>query len=151
MFIRKLPSPSMSMHVRSGNAACAPIALDQIQPLIKDAATRQGLREDLVRSVIERESAFKPCAVSPKGAQGLMQLMPATAQQLGVTNPLDPAQNIDGGTRYLKQLLDKYKGSIELALAAYNAGPARVDKDGGVPAIPETRDYVLGIVSKLIY
>lgn len=119
--------------------------------MIKEAAAREKIKEDLVRAVIERESAFRPCAVSPKGAQGLMQLMPGTAAELGVTDVFDPKQNIDGGTRYLKQLLDRYEGKTELALAAYNAGPARVDKAGGVPAIEETRAYILNIMSKFAF
>lgn len=133
------------------SADCDPIPAGQIAPLIREAATREKLKEDLVRSVIARESAFRPCAVSPKGAQGLMQLMPATATELGVKDPFDPKQNIDAGTRYLKQLLDKYKGNMELALAAYNAGPGRVDREGGVPPIDETRTYILNILSKIAF
>ncbi|MBL8227816.1 MAG: lytic transglycosylase domain-containing protein [Bryobacterales bacterium] len=119
--------------------------------MIRLAATREGVREDLVHAVIERESAFRPCAVSPKGAQGLMQLMPATASELGVLDPFDPQQSIDGGVRFLKQLLDRYKGNFELALGAYNAGSGRVDRAGGVPNIAETKDYVLNILSKLVF
>lgn len=133
------------------SADCDPMAMEEISPLIREAASREKLKEDLVRSVIARESAFRPCAVSPKGAQGLMQLMPATAAELGVRDPFDAKQNIDGGTRYLKQLLDKYEGNIQLALAAYNAGPGRVDREGGVPAIPETREYILNILSKIAF
>lgn len=132
-------------------ADCDPIPMDQIGPLIKDAAAKVKLKEELVRSVIERESAFRPCAVSPKGAQGLMQLMPATAAELGVKDPFDPKQNIDGGARYLKQMLDKYQGNLELALAAYNAGPGRVDRAGGVPPIDETRTYILNILGKFAF
>lgn len=132
-------------------AACDPLPIDQLNPLIQVASTREGVREDLVRAVIERESAFRPCAVSPKGAQGLMQLMPATARELGVTDPFDPQQSVDGGVRLLKRLLDRYKGNFELALSAYNAGAGRVDREGGVPDIPETRDYVLNILSKIVF
>lgn len=132
-------------------AACEPLPIDQVNPLIQVASTREGVREDLVRAVIERESAFRPCAVSPKGAQGLMQLMPATARELGVTDPFDPQQSVDGGVRLLKRLLDRYKGNFELALSAYNAGAGRVDREGGVPDIPETRDYVLNILSKIVF
>ena len=130
---------------------CEPIAEVQIGPMIREAAKREGLKEDLVRAVIQRESAYRPCAVSTKGAQGLMQLMPDTAKDLGVGDAFDPKQNIDGGTRYLKQLLTRYNGDMELALSAYNAGMARVDKAGGVPNIPETKSYVLEILNKLLF
>ena len=98
---------------------------------------------DLVRALIQAESAFNPRAVSPKGALGLMQLMPATAAEFGVTDAFNPAQNIRAGVRYLKQLLDTYEGRVELALAAYNAGPGAVKKYGGkVPPYRETQNYV---------
>lgn len=130
--------------------SCDPLPIDQITSMIRLAATREGVREDLVQAVMQRESAFRPCAVSPKGAQGLMQLMPATARELGVSDPFDPQQSIDGGVRLLRQLLDRYKGNFELALSAYNAGSGRVDRAGGVPDITETKDYVLNILSKLV-
>ncbi len=105
------------------------------------AADRYGLPRELVRSVIAAESGFQPQVVSPKGAVGLMQLMPSTAESLGV-NPKDPAQNVDAGTRYLRDLLEKYDGRLWHALAAYNAGPAAVQKYGGVPPYRETVEYV---------
>ena len=111
------------------------------EALADDAARKYGLPSGLVRSVMKAESAFRPDALSPKGAIGLMQLMPATAQTLGV-NPNDPAQNVDAGTRYLRQLLEKYHGGLWHALAAYNAGPGAVDRFGGVPPFAETREYV---------
>jgi soluble lytic murein transglycosylase-like protein len=111
--------------------------------LIEEHASRNGLRRDLVRAVIQVESAFNPRAVSSKGAIGLMQLMPATARQFGVTNAFDPSENVRGGTAYLRQLLDRYDGDERLALAAYNAGPGAVDRHGQtVPPFRETRDYV---------
>jgi len=105
------------------------------------AADKYGLPRRLVRIVIAAESGFEEQAVSPKGAIGLMQLMPATAEALGA-NPRDPAQNVDAGTRYLRDLLEKYDGGLWHALAAYNAGPGAVDKYQGVPPYPETINYV---------
>lgn len=132
-------------------AQCDPMPLDQVKPLISSAAAREGIKEDLLTAVMQRESAYKPCAVSPKGAQGLMQLMPATAKELGVKDPFDPQENVSAGARLLKQLLEKYKGDVKLALGAYNAGQGAVDREGGVPPFPETKDYITNILSKLIY
>lgn len=116
---------------------------DRIEPLVLAHAARQRIRPDLVRAVIQVESGFNPRARSPKGAMGLMQLMPSTAQELGVRNAYDPEDNIRGGTAYLRQLLDRYEGNEELALAAYNAGAGAVEKYGRVvPPYQETRDYV---------
>ena len=109
---------------------------------INEHSRRHGVAADLVRAVIQVESAFNPIAVSNKGAMGLMQLMPATAQELGVSNPFDPDQNIRGGVAYLKQLLTRYDQKVELALAAYNAGIGNVEKYGAVPPFKETRNYV---------
>lgn len=116
---------------------------DRFEPLVLEHASRNKLRPELIRAVIQVESGFNPRARSPKGAIGLMQLMPATALELGVQNPYDPAENIRGGAAYLRQLLNRYDGDEELALAAYNAGAGAVDKYGrAVPPYRETRDYV---------
>jgi len=110
--------------------------------VIATHASHHGVRPELVRAVIQTESAFNPYARSVKGALGLMQLMPATAFELGVVNPFDPVENIRAGVAYLRQLLDRYNNNEELALAAYNAGPGAVDKYGAVPPYRETRNYV---------
>jgi hypothetical protein len=128
---------------------CDPVPTDLADSLIAENATRQNLKPELLRAVIRKESAFYPCAVSPKGALGLMQLMPATAEMLGVTDPFDPKQNVDAGAKFLKQLIEKYAGDLPLALSAYNAGPARVDTARGVPDIAETKNYVADILSSI--
>src|SRR5207247_5350223 len=113
---------------------------------IKDAAERYGVPERLVQAVIRVESAFNPKAVSVKGAQGLMQLMPETASMLGVRNSFDPKQNIDGGVRHLRGLIDRFGNDLPLALAAYNAGEQAVMNHRGIPPYPETRDYVTKVL-----
>ena len=130
-------------------ADCPPVTAAAMKPIIDREATKQKVDAGLVRAVVEAESAYSPCAVSPVGAMGLMQLMPATAESLQVTDPYDPSQNITAGTQYLKQMLERYGGDIAKALAAYNAGPARVDAAGGVPPIPETQEYVRKIMGKI--
>ena len=128
--------------VRSTHAA-PPVPGRSLGAIILREATRQGVRPELVRAVIQVESAFDPQARSSKGAIGLMQLMPATAADLHVRDPYDPAQNIRGGVAYLRRLLDRYDGNEELALAAYNAGPEAVARHGNqVPPFRETRNYL---------
>jgi len=125
----------------------SPPATDLSQ-VVNEASGRYRLDPDLVSSVIKAESDFKVRAVSPKGAQGLMQLMPGTAAQLGVANAFDPQANVEGGTRYLRELLERYNFDLVKALAAYNAGPQRVEQFGGVPPYYETRAYVSRIVKE---
>lgn len=119
-----------------------PLYLRQYVVPINQAARQHGVDPALVRAVIHAESAFRPKALSPKGAQGLMQLMPATAEALNVQDPLIPEQNIDGGVRYLAQLLAEHQGNTRLATAAYNAGPGAVRRHRGVPPFAETRTYI---------
>ena len=128
---------------------CDPLPAPKVESLLGETAQREGVPADLLRSVMKQESGFRPCAVSSQGAMGLMQLMPATAEQFGIADPFDAASNLDGGARFLKQLLTRYGGDLPKTLGAYNAGPAKVDAAGAVPAIPETMDYVRQILATL--
>ena len=139
-------SPSVSVHMGS----FIPIRPeDAYENLIQEAALAYKLDPDLIRAVMRTESSFNPLAVSPVGAMGLMQLMPALAQELGVQNPFDPRQNVMGGAKYLRQLLDAHDGNIRLTLASYNAGPGNVKRYRGVPPFRETRNYVRKITELL--
>jgi soluble lytic murein transglycosylase-like protein len=120
----------------------------QFATALTQAAAAANLSPTLLSALVWQESRWNPQAVSPKGAMGLAQLMPATARTLGV-NPTDPIANLNGGARYLRMLLDQFDGNVEKALAAYNAGPGRVRSAGGVPAIAETRNYVSSIVRRI--
>jgi len=122
----------------------------EISKLVQGVSERYKIDEKLVMAVIKQESDFNPNAVSSAGAKGLMQLMPQTAKEVGVLNPFSPKQNVEGGVRYLKKMLDKYNGNVILALAAYNAGSHNVDKYGGVPPFKETQQYVKRILGNYL-
>ncbi len=121
--------------------------METFQPLVEKYSQHYGVDKTLINAVIRQESGFNPTAVSKAGAIGLMQLMPATAKGLGVTDATNPAQNVEAGVRHLKGLLDQYRGNIALALAAYNAGAGAVQKYGGIPPYQETQNYVRNILS----
>lgn len=125
-----------------------PAAVGPFSEIIRAAAKKHGVDELLITCVIAEESNFNPRAISPRQAAGLMQLLPSTAARFGVRDVFDPAQNIEAGTRFLKELLDHYRGDLKFALAAYNAGPEVVTRFGGVPPYNETRNYVKHITSR---
>ena len=144
------PSVQMARWTQAvSDIPCVSTTEGEIRDIVDDGARRTGLDANLVHAVVRKESAYNPCATSNKGAQGLMQLMPSVQLQFGVTNPYDPRQNVDAGTRLLKQLIDQYGGDLTRALGAYNAGPARIEQFGGVPPLPETLHYVSGILDDL--
>jgi soluble lytic murein transglycosylase-like protein len=127
-------------------ASPAPVPPDQIDALVNQNSGTWQVDPSLVKAIIANESGFDANATSKAGAQGLMQLMPSTAQAVGVRNSYDPAQNVAGGTRYLRGLLDRFNGDVRLAVAAYNAGPGAVEKYGDVPPYAETQNYVQNVL-----
>jgi soluble lytic murein transglycosylase-like protein len=129
---------------------CAPLPAGDINSLIGKVAKAESVDPELLQGVMKQESGFRPCAVSSKGALGLMQLMPATARAFGVEDPFDPDQNVLAGAKLIKQLLARYNGDIGKALGAYNAGASKVDEADGVPGIPETAGYVRQILGALL-
>jgi soluble lytic murein transglycosylase-like protein len=136
------------------DVSCLPVTAEEVETSIQTAAKKNTLSTALIKAVIKQESGFRPCAVSPKGAQGLMQLMPETAKQMHLADPFDPDKNIEAGAAYLKQMLDRYKGDLRLALVAYNAGPARADQpktpaDNAVAYPLATQNYVAGVFAQL--
>lgn len=136
--LKNTSSPLTSMESVPFNT----LPLGNFEEMIQHASEKYKVDPKLIHAVIKNESHFNPNAVSHAGASGLMQLMPSTAKSLGVKNIFNPSQNIEGGTKYLRTMLDRYDGNIELALAAYNAGPGNVDKHGGIPPFKETQNYV---------
>ena len=142
-------APLAVPNVQMVDDSCQRMPQDQVDKVIDTAAKKQGVEPGLLKSVMRQESGFKPCAVSTAGAMGLMQIMPDTADMLGLDDPFDPAKNTEAGAHFLKMMLDRYQGDVPMALGAYNAGPGRVDKAGGVPPIAETMQYVTNILRTL--
>jgi soluble lytic murein transglycosylase-like protein len=143
------PAAKAILEVSPVTIGCIPSGLSTYDGLIEKHASQAGLNAALLRAVIQKESRFDACAVSRAGAKGLMQLMPETAVSLGVNDPFDPEENVRGGSRFLRFLIERYGGDVSLALGAYNAGPGRVDRLGRVPEFPETQDYVKTIMGAL--
>ncbi len=139
-FVRKDPEPAVARPAAEGGSLSR--GLRAFAHVIRAAAERYGVDTRLVEAIVQTESAGNPTAVSPKGARGLMQLMPERAAELGVWDSFDPTQNVDGGVRHMRDLLQRFGGDVTLALAAYNAGEAAVRSYGGVPPFAETREYV---------
>ncbi len=138
---------NLAQRARRLSTKLADLPDQSIEPMIARHSDAQNLDPKLVRALIQAESGYNVKAVSNKGAIGLMQLMPDTASELNISNPYDPDQNIKGGTMYLRQMLDHFAGKVELAIAAYNAGPGAVEKHGGIPPFAETRDYVKRVLA----
>lgn len=136
--------------VMSAQANTASATKSQILNVVNQVAEKHGVDEKLVQALIKQESGFNPNAKSKAGAMGLMQLMPSTAKNLGVQDPYNIVQNVEGGVKYLKSMLNKYNGNVILALAAYNAGPGAVDKYDGVPPYKETQNYVRNILANYL-
>jgi soluble lytic murein transglycosylase-like protein len=142
-------APLIVPNVQVVDESCQTLPQAQVDQLISGASKKWGVDSGLLRSVMRQESGFKACALSTAGAMGLMQIMPDTADSLGLDDPYDPAKNVAAGAKYLKMMLDRYQGNTSMALAAYNAGPGRVDKSGGIPQISETIQYITNILKSL--
>lgn len=130
--------------------SCDPIPQPELSKMIDEVSQKQGVDKNLMLEIARQESGFRPCAISEKGAQGLMQLMPETQAQLQIADPFDAKQSLEAGAKLLKQLIDRYNGDLTKALGAYNAGARRVDEADGVPEISETKNYVLSILTRYL-
>ena len=151
--INQTPQTSLNtalQEVMSAQANTTTASKSQILNVVNQIAEKLGVDEKLVQALIKQESGFNPNAKSKAGAMGLMQLMPSTAKNLGVQDPYNVVQNVEGGVKYLKSMLNKYNGNVILALAAYNAGPGAVDKYDGVPPYKETQNYVRNILANYL-
>jgi len=135
-------SSKFKLFMRERKIFISKLDSNQFDPIITDASKKYGLEAPLIKAVIKAESDFDPNAISHKGARGLMQIMPMNFRLLNVENPFDPHQSIDAGARYLRDMMDRYNGKLNLSLAAYNAGPGAVDRHGGVPPYQETEEYI---------
>lgn len=142
--------PPTAVNLKYKVAELPSLSKGQIQEIVSQVSQKYNVDDKLVMALIQQESGFNATAISKAGAMGLMQLMPATARTLGVINPFSPEQNIEGGVKHLKNMLDKYNGNLILALAAYNAGGGSVDKYGGVPPYKETQNYVKKILANYL-
>ena len=140
--VLRFPCYASDPKCRSVSWEKVPLNVRSFRDEIRSAAAFNAIDESLIRAIIHAESAYQPDAQSPKGAQGLMQLMPSTQAEMQVSDPFDPAENIRGGARYLSRLLEEFKGDVKLAAAAYNAGAAAVYRYGGIPPFDETQEYV---------
>ena len=151
--IKQAPQVSLQNALTEATAVQAnkqPASKSQILNVVSQISKKHGVDEKLVQALIKQESGFNPKAKSKSGAMGLMQLMPSTAKNLGVKDPYNTVQNVEGGVKYLKSMLNKYNGNVILALAAYNAGPGAVDKYSGVPPYKETQNYVKNILANYL-